>query len=67
MASHIERRKFLATLGGAAVWPLAASAQQDQRLRLIGWLAGGLAANNWRRSTGCPRHIRCGTMPKPVG
>jgi len=28
MASHIERRKFLATLGGAAVWPLAAPTQQ---------------------------------------
>ena len=27
MASHIERRKFLATLGGAVAWPLAAQAQ----------------------------------------
>ena len=26
MASHIERRKFLATLGGAVAWPLAARA-----------------------------------------
>src|SRR5262249_16375928 len=28
MASHIKRRKFLATLGGAAALPLAAHAQQ---------------------------------------
>jgi putative ABC transport system substrate-binding protein len=37
----IRRREFIAALAGAAACPLAARAQQGDRVRRIGWLQAG--------------------------
>src|SRR5262249_41724254 len=56
--SDMERRAFITLLGGAAAWPLVASAQQATKLSIIGYLGLGTLATESQRMAAFVQRLR---------
>ena len=58
MAIHIRRREFIATVGGAATWTVAARGQQTNNLATIGFLGSGTPATQGQRHVSFVQRLR---------
>ena len=65
MASHVRRRKFLATLGAATAWPFAAGAQQSPKIAKVGILYPGTTGTLPSRIAGLREGLQAAGYREP--
>jgi hypothetical protein len=65
MIAGMKRREFITLLGGAAAWPLTASAQQAEKLPTIGFLGASPSIESQRVAAFVQRLRELAWNPSP--